>query len=103
MIEENKTYLITTDNWFYAPDGNQYRAVFGTAKMFEARNEFGFIPTKGANWFVQVGKDNNFILIAGCQIHYVLRTDERPEKMFGSYEQKDTGKKIPFNDILILE
>ena len=28
--EIGKKYLITTDDWFYAPDGNNYKSVFGT-------------------------------------------------------------------------
>jgi hypothetical protein len=26
-------YLITTDSWFYAPDGKQYKAVWGEVSI----------------------------------------------------------------------
>ena len=28
-------YLITTDNWFYAPDGKEYRAAWGDVEIVE--------------------------------------------------------------------
>lgn len=65
--------IITTDNWFYAPDGRQYRAVFGTIKAVRSAEEtLGIVPNaKSTNWYVEIGN----MIIAGCQIHYVLKTD----------------------------
>ena len=28
-------YLITTDDWFYAPDGKKYKSVWGEVKILE--------------------------------------------------------------------
>ena len=28
-------YLITTDNWFFAPDGLQYKCCYGDVKIIE--------------------------------------------------------------------
>lgn len=33
-------YLITTRGWFFAPDGKQYKAVFGTLKKFVSNGSF---------------------------------------------------------------
>jgi hypothetical protein len=72
-IEVGKKALVTTDNWFFAPNGQSYRAVFGTVKAIHTTESiFGFTPTgKSTNWFLEIGN----MLIAGCQIHYALRTD----------------------------
>ena len=73
-LKKGDKYLITCDNWFIAPDGDQYKSAFGTFK--EIHNDFEALGIKtnrgSANWFVEIGN----IMIAGCQIHYVTRTDE---------------------------
>jgi hypothetical protein len=65
--------LVTLDNWFYAPDGQSYRAVFGRIKAARtAEDSLGVRPNgKSTNWYLEIGN----MLIAGCQIHYVVRTD----------------------------
>lgn len=65
--------LITVDNWFYGPDGRQYRAVFGTVKAVRtAEDSLGVRPNgKSTNWYLEIGN----MTIAGCQIHYAMRTD----------------------------
>lgn len=70
----DKTYLITVDNWFYAPDGQSYRAVFGTVKAIHTDEEALGIKTNRAstNWYVAIGG----MMIAGCQIHYCIQADE---------------------------
>lgn len=71
-------YLITTDNWFIAPDGKQYRAAWGSVQILED----GLLGVKtnrnSTNWFAKVGSDDKHIIIAGCQIHYAVKTDEKP-------------------------
>lgn len=66
--------LITTDNWFYAPNGQSYRAVFGTVKAVKSAEEtLGIKPNaKSTNWYIEIGN----MTIAGCQIHYAIKTDE---------------------------
>lgn len=65
--------LITTQNWFYAPDGKQYRAVWGTLKAIRtAEDNLGVRPRgPSTNWYVEVGDTS----IAGCQVMYCIRTD----------------------------
>lgn len=72
-IETGVTYLITTDNWFVAPDGRQYKAVFGTVRGTLNDEQALGIKTnaRSTNWFLSIGN----VLIAGCQIHYAVRTD----------------------------
>lgn len=74
----NGNYLITTDGWFRAPDGKQYNAVWGYCTVVPATEMLGGIsPNRNsANWGVKVGRGDDHIYIAGCQIHYAFRCDE---------------------------
>lgn len=73
-IEVGKRYLITTDNWFYAPDGNQYRVVFGKVSAVQnSEDTLGIRTNRNAtNWYVVIGN----MIVAGCQIHYAIQTEE---------------------------
>lgn len=66
--------LITTQNWFYAPDGRQYRAAVGIVKEIASSEKTLGVETNknSTNWYVRIGN----MLIAGCQIFYVIKTDE---------------------------
>lgn len=68
-----KKVLVTVDNWFYAPNGKSYRAVWGTLKAVKtAEDTLGVRPNgRSTNWYLEVGN----LTIAGCQVHYVLQTD----------------------------
>lgn len=61
-------YLITTDNWFYAPNGKQYKAAWGDVQIIE--DTFLGLKTNrnSSNWFAKVGSEQKHIVIAGCQI-----------------------------------
>jgi hypothetical protein len=65
--------LITTDNWFFAPDGESYRAVWGTVNGILNDEQALGIKTnaRSTNWFVSIGN----MVVAGCQIHYAIKTD----------------------------
>jgi hypothetical protein len=79
MLQENlqipagARVLITTDNWFYAPDGRCYRAVTGKLVAILTDEVLGIHTNRNStNWYVQVGN----MMIAGCQIHYAMRLTE---------------------------
>lgn len=67
-------WLITADNWFFAPDGENYRAVWGTVyAVMNDEEALGIKTNRNAtNWFVKIGN----MVIAGCQIHYAIRCDK---------------------------
>ena len=71
--EIGKTYIITTDSWFIAPDGKQYRAVYGTVSSINSDKEvLGITTNRGStNWYVVIGD----MIIAGCQIHYCIKSN----------------------------
>lgn len=72
-------YLINTDNWFYGPDGKQYKAVWGEVKILE--DSFLRVKTnaRATNWYARVGTEDNHVIVAGCQIHYAVKMDKEPE------------------------
>lgn len=73
-------FLITTNAWFVAPDGKQYKSVWGEVKI--VGDEVLGIKTnaRSSNWFARVGSEENFIIVAGCQIHYAVKCEEKPHK-----------------------
>lgn len=84
-------YLITTDSWFIAPDGKQYRAVWGDVRILE--DAFLGLKTNrnSSNWFAMVGTESNHVIIAGCQIHYAVMCETKPEDgLVKDYSIKDT-------------
>lgn len=85
-------YLITTDAWFLAPDGKTYRAVWGEVEILEDA-VLGLKTNKNStNWFAKVGNENNHVIIAGCQIHYAIRCEDKPHnKKIKDYTTSDAG------------
>lgn len=83
-------YLITTNSWFYAPDGKQYRGAWGSVKIFE--DSFLGIKTNrnSSNWYLKVGSNDKHIIIAGCQIHYAIKCNNKPKE--DNWEAWDTIK-----------
>jgi hypothetical protein len=65
--------LVTVDGWFTAPDGSTYDTVFGTFRgAFSSEDVLGIrTNARSTNWYAVVGN----VTIAGCRIHYVVRTD----------------------------
>ena len=73
-IQIGSNCLITTDNWFTAPDGEQYKAVYGEIKGIIHDYELLGIKTNrhSTNWYLQIGE----MVIAGCQIYYAIKTND---------------------------
>ena len=73
-IQVGSNCLVTTNNWFSAPDGEQYTAVYGEIKGIIYDYELLGIKTNrhSTNWYLQIGN----MTIAGCQIYYAIQTDE---------------------------
>ena len=97
---KSKNYLITTDDWFRGPDGEQYKAVWGKAVIIQAKDALGFNPTRSTNWFVVVGEGDRSVFIAGCQIHYAVLCEKPPKIKKGRLKRKD-GSSFKQNNIYI--
>jgi len=79
MVETGKKYLITTDMWFRGPDGQHYKSAWGTVKVLNDEETLGIkTNARSANWYVKVGSEENHVIVAGCQIHYAIRCEEKP-------------------------
>ena len=92
-LEINEKYLITTGRWFIAPDGNQYKSVFGTVTRIESDSDVLGIKTNrsSTNWYVVIGN----MIVAGCQIYYCIKTE--------SVNEAPVMSSIENNGILIHE
>lgn len=76
-------YLITTDCWFYAPDGKKYRAAFGEVQVLG--DDILGIRTneKSSNWFAKIGDmEGEHLIVAGCQIHYAIKCESIDNREF---------------------
>lgn len=71
-------YLINTDEWFVAPNGNSYKAAWGNVEIIEDTSLGLKTNRNSTNWYAKVGSDDNHIIIAGCQIHYAVRCENKP-------------------------
>jgi len=96
MTKEKTTmsgkYLITTDSWFIGPDGSQYRGAWGEVTIIE--DTFLGLKTNrnSTNWFAKVGSEEKHVIIAGCQIHYSVKTDKKPNTEFADDYVINDGK-----------
>lgn len=90
-IKVGSKVLVTTNEWFYAPDGRTYKAVFGTVRgVFTSESTLGVrTNAKSTNWYLDVG----CVTIAGCQIHYLVACESanfEPVTDWGTHEGKAT-------------
>lgn len=90
-IQIGQKVLLTTYNWFIAPDGKQYMAAYGTVKaVLDSAEALGVrTNARSTNWYVELGN----MTIAGCQIFYAVRTDNCELGEVESYEVKE-GKTL---------
>ena len=82
-------YLVTTNDWFFAPDGENYKAVFGTVHGVEDAESVLGIRTnaRSTNWYLRIGDT----VVAGCQVFYAVRCDQfdpAPQKRELEHEGK---------------
>jgi len=106
MIEQGNRYLVTTNAYFYGPDGDQYRAAWGKCFIEKIEQVLGFTPIRpSTNWFLRVGEGAGSVIIAGCQIHYLMECPERPKSKFigQTYIDKDTGREYSQDAIYLAE
>lgn len=86
-----KNVLVTTQNWFVADDGLEYKALWGKLKAIHTTQDtLGFTPSRqNTNWFVEIGG----MVIAGCQVLYLNACDHKPNnsKAMGWSASADKG------------
>ena len=80
---------VTCDDWVFAPDGQEYRTLFGPLTVIKARDLFGFEPkAPSTNWYIRVGEGEGAILVAGCRIHQAILCTRKP---LGTHVYDATG------------
>ena len=88
-------YLITTADWFYAPDGKLYKAVYGDVKIV-SDDALGVKTNRNSgNWYAIVKGEKDEVIIAGCKIHYAVKTDTTP-CLYGDDFHEGNPEKITF-------
>jgi hypothetical protein len=89
MLEVGRKVIITTDNWFYGPDGKQYRSIYGTVRgVFNDEQTLGIrTNNRSSNWYARIGG----MVVAGCQIHYVCAASQPPPDVVSDF-MADNGK-----------
>lgn len=87
-------YLITTDGWFYGPDGKQYRGAWGNTEVLT--DEVLGVKTNrnSTNWYLKVGSEADHVVIAGCQVHYAVRCEEKPSDGLHEHWVHHEGKPV---------
>jgi hypothetical protein len=71
-------YLVTTSNWFFAPDGKVYRAVWGDIEILSDSVLGVKTNSHSSNWFAKIGSEKKHAIIAGCQIQYAVKCEAKP-------------------------
>ena len=99
FLSEGKNILITTDAWFFAPDGQQYKAVWGKCKIEIIEKGTGLNTLRSANWLVHIVEGDGKFTAAGCQVNYWIDCPNMPQKTEGTYCDKDTGNEMANNRI----
>lgn len=102
MLLTGKKYLLTTDEWFVAPDGLKYNSIYGRVEIKRFDDLFGFTPRGHANWLVSL--EGGRINIAGCRVNYAMQLEEPPINTLTNSVLFWNGKEtIPFwyNNIYI--
>lgn len=87
-------YLVTVDNWFLAPDGQNYLAVWGEVELLSDSILGIKTNSRSSNWYARIGTDENHVIVAGCQIHYAVRCEERPSDSPCLTERIENGQSI---------
>ena len=52
---------------------------------------------RSSNWFAKVGSEQKHIIIAGCQIHYACKSDEKPNIDLAPDYQIEAGEVKIYN------
>lgn len=87
MMKIGDKVLVTTYDWFMAPDGSVYKAVFGTVKaVLDSQQTLGVkTNARSTNWYAVIGN----ITIAGCQINYAVKTEHCNLGRSQTFSEKD--------------
>lgn len=71
-------HIVTADEWFIGPDGEEYKGAYGEVEIINAKDVFGFTPMRSANWYAKIGTPDDYVIIAGCKVHFSALANNPP-------------------------
>ena len=79
MIQDKfvgKKVLLSLDNWFSGPTGDEYKIIWGTLLSISKVDDLiGFSPNRpNVNWIFEIGD----MIIYGCQVKTILLCPDKP-------------------------
>ena len=76
LYESGKKYLITTDKWFIAPDGSEYKSAYGTLVAIKSDEDLG-IKTPAVDLVVKKSYELlgliETVIVVTFTVEYLLR------------------------------
>lgn len=81
LIEQfaDNNFLVTTDEWFTAPDGKMYRTVWGKIEIHSSEQTLGIKTNiRSTNWYAIIGVGGKRVIVAGCKIHFACVCMNKP-------------------------
>jgi len=100
MLENGKTYIVEAR--FAWTDYQQYDCVFGKCSIYDADKEAGFTLRRSENWFLKVTGESGEVIIPGCRVGILVRTDTVPELIMPSEEElKRSWRKEPVKMLVL--
>ena len=71
-------YLLTFTHWFIGPDGKYYNAAWGGVTILPDSVLGVKTNRNSTNWYCKIGSEKNHVIVAGCQVNYAVRCEEKP-------------------------
>jgi hypothetical protein len=97
MIQQGEKYIVDARiAWI---DSKTYDYVYGKCYILNADEAVGFNLRRSENWFIKVVGGNTEVIIPGCRVGSLVRTDVTPKA--AEEEANLSYKYLPAN-ILIL-
>ena len=83
IIDPEKHYLISTEEWFFDSTGRLRKGVWGKGKLLTIEEAFEFRARAPYNWMILLeGLDKNHepvkLILPGCQVNYIVECDKCP-------------------------
>lgn len=100
MLEDGKKYIVEAR--FAWTDCKQYEYVYGECFLFDADKEAGFVLRRSENWFIKVKGDKGEVIIPGCRVGTLVRTDVVPEVVIPTKEELENLRGVRPIGLLVL-
>ena len=89
-LQPDTKYLITLDHWFYAPNGSQYNAVWGTVDIPIEVRTFD-VPA-----FMVIGKNGREVHVLASRVTTSVRSEQKPNVEMSYNDKFENGHNITY-------